>query len=191
MEGFPGGSVGKESACNAEDLGLSLGLGRSPGEGNGSTLQYSGLENSVDCIVQGVVKSWTWLSKFRFHFHFLSMEFSRQGYWSGLPFPSPRDLPNSGIKPGSPALKAVSLPSETPEKPENVLVTQLHITLSNPMDCSPRLFYPWNSLGKNTGVNSHSLLQGIFPSQGWNPSPEDQVNYIMIKAPIPSTSYIE
>ena len=121
----------------------------------------------------------------------LSMRFPRQECWSGLPFPSPRDLPNSGIKPGSPALKAVSLPSETPEKPENVLVTQLHITLSNPMDCSPRLFYPWNSLGKNTGVNSHSLLQGIFPSQGWNPSPEDQVNYIMIKAPIPSTSYIE
>ena len=42
----------------------------------------------------------------------LSMGFSRQGYWSGLPFPSPRDLPNPGIDPGSPALQADSLPSE-------------------------------------------------------------------------------
>ena len=42
----------------------------------------------------------------------LSMEFSRQEYWSGLPFPSPRDLPNPGIEPRSPALQADSLPSE-------------------------------------------------------------------------------
>jgi len=46
------------------------------------------------------------------------MEFSRQEYWSGLPFPSPGDLPDPGIKPGSPALQAVSLPSEPPEKPQ-------------------------------------------------------------------------
>ena len=46
--GFPGGSTGKESACNAGDLGLIPGLGRSPGEGQGCPLQYSGLENSVD-----------------------------------------------------------------------------------------------------------------------------------------------
>ena len=45
-----------------------------------------------------------------------SMEFSRQEYWSGLPFPSPGDLPNLGIKPGSPALQADALPSEPPEK---------------------------------------------------------------------------
>ena len=44
----------------------------------------------------------------------LSMGFSRQEYWSGLPFPSPGDLPNPGIKPGSPALQADSLPSEPP-----------------------------------------------------------------------------
>ena len=52
--GFPGGSAGKESACNAGDLGLISGLGRSPGEGNGYPLQYSGLENSMDCIIHGV-----------------------------------------------------------------------------------------------------------------------------------------
>ena len=43
-----------------------------------------------------------------------SVEFSRQEYWSGLPFPSPGDLPNPGIEPGSPALQADALPSEPP-----------------------------------------------------------------------------
>ena len=47
----------------------------------------------------------------------LSMGFSRQEYWSGLPFPSPGDLPNPGIKPGSPALQADALLSEPPGKP--------------------------------------------------------------------------
>ena len=46
--GFPGGSDGKESACNVGDLGSISGLGRYPGEGNGSELQYSCLENSKD-----------------------------------------------------------------------------------------------------------------------------------------------
>ena len=55
--GFPGGSAGKESDCNVGDLGLIPGLGRSPGEGNSYRLQYSGLENSMDCIVHGVVES--------------------------------------------------------------------------------------------------------------------------------------
>ena len=54
--GFPDSSVGKESACNAGDLGSIPGLGRSPGEGKDYPLQYSGLENSVDCIVHGVAK---------------------------------------------------------------------------------------------------------------------------------------
>ena len=44
----------------------------------------------------------------------LSMGFSRQEYWSGFPFPSPGDLPDPGIEPGSPALQADSLPSEPP-----------------------------------------------------------------------------
>ena len=64
--GFPGGSDGKESACNAGDLGSILRLGRSPGEGNGHSLQYSGLENSMDCTVHGVAKSQTRLSDFYF-----------------------------------------------------------------------------------------------------------------------------
>ena len=64
--GFPCGSAGKESACNAGDLGLISGLGRSAGEGKGYPLQYSGLENSMDCIVHRVIKSQTRLSNFHF-----------------------------------------------------------------------------------------------------------------------------
>ena len=67
--GFPDNSAGKGSTYNAEDLGLIPRLGRSSGEGNGYPLQYSGLENSMDCIVHEVAKSWTRLSDF----HFLSL----------------------------------------------------------------------------------------------------------------------
>ena len=62
--GFPGDSAGKESACSAGDLGLIPGLGRSPREGKGYPLWYSGLENSMDWIVHGVTKSQTQLSNF-------------------------------------------------------------------------------------------------------------------------------
>ena len=55
----PGSSVHKESACNAGDLGLIPGLGRSPGEGKGYPFQYSGLENSMDCTAHEVTKSQT------------------------------------------------------------------------------------------------------------------------------------
>ena len=55
--GFHCGSTGKESACNAGDLGLIPVLGRSPEEGEGCPLQYSGLEDSMDCIVHGVSES--------------------------------------------------------------------------------------------------------------------------------------
>ena len=55
-----------------------------------------------------------------------SMEFSRQEYWSGLPFPSPGDLPNPGIEPGSPTLQADTLPPEPPGKPKETKI-QGHI----------------------------------------------------------------
>ena len=57
--GFPCGSGGKESACNAGDLGSIPGLGRSPGEWKGYKIQHFGLEKSIDCIVHGVAKSQT------------------------------------------------------------------------------------------------------------------------------------
>ena len=69
--GFPGGSDGKASACSAGDLGLTPGLGRSPGEGSDSPLQYSCLENAMDggawwAAAHGVAKSRTRLSDFPF-----------------------------------------------------------------------------------------------------------------------------
>ena len=74
--GFPGGSDGKESACNLGDPGSIPGSGRSPGDGNGNPLQYSHLENPMDgggwCAmaftVRGVAKSQTQLSDWNFHF---------------------------------------------------------------------------------------------------------------------------
>ena len=71
IQGFPHSSVGKESTCNEEDLGSIPGLGRSPSEGKGYPLQYSGLENSMDCIVPGVAKSRTGLSDIHFHFDYV------------------------------------------------------------------------------------------------------------------------
>ena len=64
--GLPCGLAVKESACNVGDLGSISGLGRSSGEEKGYPLQYSGLENSVDCTVLGVAKSGTLLSNFHF-----------------------------------------------------------------------------------------------------------------------------
>ena len=59
------------------------------------------------------------------------MEFSRQGYWSGLPFPSPRDLPDPGIEPRSPALQADTLPSEPPGKSINQALIVLKLATCN------------------------------------------------------------
>ena len=63
---FPCSSAGKESACNAGGLGLTPGLGKASGKGNGYPLQYSVLKNSIDCIVHGIANSQTWLSNFHF-----------------------------------------------------------------------------------------------------------------------------
>ena len=62
--GLPGGLDIKESAGNAGDMDSIPGLGRSPGEGKGCPLQYSGLENSMDSVVHEVLKSGTQLSEF-------------------------------------------------------------------------------------------------------------------------------
>ena len=69
---FPGSSAGKESACSAGGPSSISGLGRSPGEGNSYPFQNSGLENSMDCIIHEVAKSWVPLSDFHsLHFIFL------------------------------------------------------------------------------------------------------------------------
>ena len=66
--GFPGGSAGKESPAMRETWVQSLGSEKAPGEGKGYPLQYSGLENSMDCIVHGVTNSQTRLSDFHWGF---------------------------------------------------------------------------------------------------------------------------
>ena len=92
----------------------------------------------------------------------LSMGILQAEYWSGLPWLSPGDLPNPGIKPRSPELQADPLPSEPPGKSENE-VAQSCPTLCDTMDCSPR-----NFPGKSTEVGCHFLLHGILLIQGSN-----------------------
>ena len=90
------------------------------------------------------------------------LEFSRQEYWNRLPCPAPGDLPNPGIEPASLRSQAVagSLPLAPPGKPKNESCSVMSNSLR-----PHGLYSPWNSLGQNTGVGSHSLLQGIFPTQ--------------------------
>ena len=95
------------------------------------------------------------------------MGFSRQEYWSGLPFPSPEDLPDPGIKPRSPALQADSLPSELQGRSKSLSRAQPFATPTTVT--YTKLFRPWDFQGKSTGVGCHFLLQGIFPTQGSNP----------------------
>ena len=73
---FAESSVGKESACSAGDSPLIPRLERSPGEGKGYPLQYSGLENSMDWTVHGVAKSQTQLNDFLFHLNSNTESFS-------------------------------------------------------------------------------------------------------------------
>ena len=103
----------------------------------------------------------------------LSMGFPRQEYWSGLPFPSPRDLPN----PGSPALQVDSLPSEPPGKQPRSLVEELRCTccclvaqscptLCNPKDCSPPGFPVLHHFPKLARIHTHwfgDAIQWSYP----------------------------
>ena len=92
------------------------------------------------------------------------MGFSRQEYWSGLPFPSPDDLPNPGIEPGSPALQADSLPSESPGKPH------IHVGLVQ-LKTRYRYYTGWgfhpslHLYGEGNGNPTPVLLPG--KSHGW------------------------
>ena len=105
------------------------------------------------------------------------MGFFRQEYWSGLPCPPPADLPDPGIEPVSlmfPALTGGFFTTSTTYNSFSFavlcLVTQSCLTLCDPMNCSlPDSSVHGDSLGKNTGVGYHALLQGIFPTQGSNP----------------------
>ena len=76
-----------------------------------------------------------------------SMEFSRQEYWSGLPFPSPGDLPDSGIEPGSPAVQADALSSEPPGKP----MTWGMLKIKNTCFAEMLFFMLWGHQGQSLG----------------------------------------
>ena len=108
----PCGSTGKESACNVGELGLIPGLGRSPGETKSYPLQYSGRENSMDCIAQGVTKCRTQLSDFHFHF-FLPWVSAPATKLAGLPSLSRFPFSNSPSLPAPsiwPTREKVSIP---------------------------------------------------------------------------------
>ena len=87
------------------------------------------------------------------------MGFSRQEYWSGSPFPSPRDLPDPGIEPGSPPLQADRFFPIWATAAAAAKSPQSCLTLCDPIDS--RLPRPWGSPGKNTGVGCHFLLQCV------------------------------
>ena len=106
-EVFSGGSAGKEFACNEEDLGSVPGLGRSPGGENDYPLQYSGMENSMDCIVHGVANSRTQLSDF--HFFIVAWELSCPVAYGIL-------IPPPGIEPTFSALEGEFLTTGPPGK---------------------------------------------------------------------------
>ena len=86
-KGFPCGSAGKEFACNVGNLGSIPGLGRSPEEEKGYPLQYTGLQQSMDCIVHGVTKSRTRLSDF----HRTALGLQVQWPFNESPLPSPAE----------------------------------------------------------------------------------------------------
>ena len=100
------------------------------------------------------------------------MGFSRQEYWSGLPFPSPGDIPNSGVEPGAPAVQADSLPYEPPGKPLNShgcggggLVANLCLTLATPWTVACQVLL-------SMGFSRQEYWSGLpFPSPGDLPDP--------------------
>ena len=95
----------------------------------------------------------------------LSVEFSREEHWSGLPFPSPEYLLGPRIKPGSPALQVYPFLSEPTGNPSHSGSAEPCLSLCDPMDCSPSGF---SVHGENPGLGCHAFLQGIFPTQGSN-----------------------
>ena len=98
----------------------------------------------------------------------LSMEFSRQGYWRGLLFPSPEDLPHPRIEPASPVAPGGFSTTEPPEWVSEWSHSVVSDSLRPHGLWPTRLLRPWDFPGKNTGVGCYFLLQRIFPTQGLN-----------------------
>ena len=128
LQRFPCGSAGKESACNAGDQGLIPGWGRSPGERKGYPLQYCGLQNSMDCIVHGVAKSWIRLIDFSLFF----------SCYTAFGF-----FPNQGSNPCVLNWQADSLPLNHQGSPKFLLfISSLPVTQLLQHPCKPPKLLP-------------------------------------------------
>ena len=158
---FPCGSAGKESACSAWDLGLIPELRRSPGEGKGYPLQYSSLENSMDCIIHGVTKSWTWLTDFHFTIWYAAAA-AAKSLQSCPTLCDPTDSsPPSSPVPGILQARtrewvAISFSNAWRWKVKVKSLSKC-LTLHDPMDCSP------------PGCSVHGILQARVLA--WLPLP--------------------
>ena len=119
---------------------------------------YNYLDQSV-CSVTSVVSNSLWPQWTVAHQAPLSMGFSRQEYWGGLPFPPPEDLPNLGIKPGSPTLQADTLPSEPLGKSN-------YLNIQN---------VPCGSTGKESTCSAGDL--GLIPGLGQMPWRRERLQY--------------
>ena len=138
------------------------------GEGNGTPLQYCCLENSMDggawwAAVHGVAKSRTWLSDFTFtlHFHATGEEMATH---SSVPV---WRIPGTREPGGLPSMGSHRVGHDWSDLAA-AAVTKLCLTLVTPWTLAS-LLCPWDFPGKNTGMGYHTLLQGIFPTQGLNP----------------------
>jgi len=157
----PSGSLGKESTCNAGDLGLIPGLGSSPGEGKDYLLQYSGLENPMGCIVHRVANSRTWLSDYSLHSITPKGNPTPISRHSLIPPP-----PDFGIHQYFFSLWICLFWIFCIEWSRSVV----HRLFATPRTVAcTKLLRPWDFQGKSTEVGCHFLLQGIFPTQGMNP----------------------
>ena len=140
------------------------------GEGNGTPLQYSCLENPMDrgawkAAVHGVAKSRTRLSGFTFTFHFHALEKEMATRSSVLAW----RIPGTGEPDGLPSMGSHRIRHDWSDLAAAARIKSVSCSvMSNslqPHGMYPtRLLCPWSSPGKNTGVGSHPLLQGIFPT---------------------------
>ena len=172
--GFPGGSDGKVSDCNARDQGLSPGLGITPGRRNGNPLQYSCLENSMDRgawqATVWVTKSWTWLKWLSPPAPYKSKDWLRRREES-LPNSFPQKVPWEQKHKNENW-------SDWRSKPRPPLTVQCACVLSCSLNCVQLFATPWtaacqappihgDSPGKNTGVGCISSSRGSSQPRDW------------------------
>ena len=162
--GFPGSSVGKESACNAGDPSSIPGLGRSPGEGIGYPLQYSWASLVAQLVKNPPAMQETWFRSLGWED---PLEKGMATHYSILAW----RIPWTAYSMGSQSQTRLSDFHFTFTRIVNEMFRSVQFSCSVLSDSlQPHgLYSPLNSPGQNTGVGNLSLLQGIFPTQGSNP----------------------